>query len=122
MQDMKVWDRRFGRQDITTPSIKTLNSPLCSTFIHSYPIKKISVRIISHTKPPNHPFKSLPNPICDGIQSILLVGYGAMGLSGIMNLWSKSYALNVDKPSIVTMGIMGYCVKIVLLAIPADFW
>ena len=45
-----------------------------------------------------------------------------MGLSGIMDLWSKSYALNVDKPSIVTMGIMGYCVKSVLLAIPADFW
>ena len=36
---------RFGRQDITTPSIKSLNHPLPSTFLHSYPLIKISVRI-----------------------------------------------------------------------------
>jgi hypothetical protein len=61
--DRKVWGREVWPPDITKPSIKGHNHPLCSTFLHSNPIKKISVRIIIHNKPPNHPFKSLPNHI-----------------------------------------------------------
>jgi len=86
MQDMKVWDRKVWAPDITKPLKKALNSPLYSTFLHSYPIEKISVRNI---KPPNLHKRyqiSLPNPICEGIQSICLVGYGAICLWGYKGL------------------------------------
>jgi hypothetical protein len=60
-------DGRFGRQGITTPSIKTHNHPLSSTFYHEKQIKKISVRNIKPQTSIKRYQISLPNPICDGI-------------------------------------------------------
>ncbi len=73
--DRKVWDREVWPPEdydaiykiAQSPTMLSPNPPLCSTFLHSNPIQKMSVRIIFHTKPPNHLFKSLPSPICDGI-------------------------------------------------------
>ena len=68
MEGLKVWDREVWRQRITTPSIKTLNHPLSSTFIHSNPLIKISVRNNSLTKPSQIPFKSLLSLFWEGIK------------------------------------------------------
>ena len=61
-EGLKVWrfgDRRFGSQDITTPSIKSLNHPLSSTFLHFNPLIKISVSNNLSNKPHQIAFKSL---------------------------------------------------------------
>jgi hypothetical protein len=61
-EGLKVWrfgDGRFGSQDITTPSIKSLNHPLSSTFLHFNPLIKISVSNNLSNKPHQIAFKSL---------------------------------------------------------------
>jgi hypothetical protein len=71
LEGLEVWRfgiGRFGRQRITTPSIKSLNYPLPSTFLHSYPLIKISVRFISLIKPSQIAFKSLPSLKSAGIK------------------------------------------------------
>ena len=71
---------RFGigglaRQGITTPSIKSPNHPLLSTFLHSYPLIKISVRFISVYAKPYNPINQPSKPILSGYQTIALVTY-----------------------------------------------
>jgi len=69
---------RFGigglaRQKITTPFKKSPNHPLLSTFLHSYPLIKISVRFIFVYAKPYNPINQPSKPILRGYQTIALV-------------------------------------------------
>ena len=121
-EGLKVWrfgDRRFGSQDITTPSIKTLNYPLSSTFIHFNPLIKISVRNnLSMTNPTtlqislysllatvsnHHPGSilcifSLSNQIVAHMVKPYFLAYEAIWLSG--HIWDTRF--------VITLGIMGH--------------
>ena len=110
LEDMKVWDRRFGSQRITTPSIKTLNHPLSSTFIHSNPLIKISVRNNSLTKPSQIPFKSLLSLFWEGIKpsSWIHIVHTKPGLLDIVGKPSYlAYEAIWHTRFVITLGIMG---------------
>ena len=65
----------MARQRITTPSIKSPNHPLPSTFLHSYPLIKISVRFISVYAKPYNPVNQPSKAILSEYQTIALVTY-----------------------------------------------
>jgi hypothetical protein len=78
-------------QRITKPFKKSPNHPLLSTFLHSYPLIKISVRFIFVYAKPYNPINQPSKPILRGYQTIILVPYCPYQTSVIGHIVKPSY-------------------------------